>query len=140
MRNPSWLITPLFALSLIGVLTLNIMPGRTGLLGLWSAWTPYLVLAPLALSGLVWMGWNWTAMACVMYGTIGVALDLSTIAGILGGQENTDGLLALSGASGLCNFLVILAGGYSFVRALQEPSPPESPPPSPRSPSSSASS
>lgn len=109
-------------------------------MGLWSAWTPYLVLAPLFLIGLTMRGWNWTAMACVIYGTIGAALDLSTVAGILGGEGETAALLALSGVSGLCNFLLILTGGLSFVRSMEEPTPPESLPPNPRSPSSSASS
>ena len=43
-------------------------------------------------------------MACVIYGTIGLALDLATVTSILGGHGGTDKMLALSGISGIVNF------------------------------------
>lgn len=52
-----------------------------------------------------------------MYGTIGLALDLSTIV-----QELTQGgsqasVLVISGITGLLNFLLIAIGGRRFLDA-----------------------
>jgi hypothetical protein len=84
------------------------------------------------------MGWAWAAMACVVYGTIGLALDLATVTSILSERGGTGTLLALSGLSGLFNLLLIVFGGRAFVRALQGPTPPGSRPPNPPSPFSSS--
>lgn len=130
------LIGLLLGLCVIGTLTIQLMSTSDASMIRLIAWGLYLVFTPLALAGLVWMGWSWTAMACVMYGTIGLALDLATIAGILGGNNQAADLLALSAASGLCNFLLIFFGGRAFVQALQGPRPPGSRPPNPPSPSS----
>ena len=73
-------------------------------------------------------------MACVMYGTVGLALDLATIVQILTKDQPTFVTLATSGISGLLNFLLILFGGRSFLNPSQEPPPPGSHPPSPPSP------
>ncbi len=130
------LLTLLAALFFIGLVTLRNMAGLETSPAKVVAWSLYLVGAPLALLGLVWRGWTWTAMACVVYGTVGLALDLATVAGLLGGENERSGLLALSTASGLSNLLLILFGGRAFVQALQGPWPPGSRPPSPPSPSS----
>ena len=98
----------------------------------------YLLAFPLAFAGLVWIGWTWTAMACVMYGTVGLALDLATVASILGGQSEPGALLLFSAMSGVVNFLLILFGGRAFLHSFQGTALPESRPPSPPSPSSSA--
>jgi hypothetical protein len=127
----------LVGLCLIGLGTAQIMSPEMSKAGR-VAWNLFLVLAPVVLTGLVWMGWSWTAMACVIYGTVGLALDLATVTSILAGKEGTDGMLPLSGLSGLLNLLLIVAGGYAFVEALQGPPPPGSRPPSPPSPFSSS--
>lgn len=127
----------LVGLCLIGIGTAQIMSPETSKAER-LAWNLFLVLAPLLLTGLVWMEWSWTAMACVIYGTVGLALDLATLTSILAGKEGTDGMLPLSGLSGLLNLLLIVAGGYALVEALQGPPPPGSRPPSPPSPFSSS--
>lgn len=133
----TWILIVLFAgLSLIGASTTQIVPAATeaGRIG----WVLYLLIFPLILAGFVWMGWIWTAMACVVYGTVGLALDLATVTSILGGQGETGTLFFFSVTSGVVNFLLILFGARSFLHSFQETSLPVSRPPSPPSPSSSA--
>ena len=136
MRHTWILIVLLAGLSLIGVTTTQIVPAATeaGRLG----WVLYLLIFPLIIAGFMWMGWIWTAMACVIYGTVGLALDLATVTSILGGQGETGKLFLFSVTSGVVNFLLILFGAHSFFYSFQETALPVSRPPSPPSPSSSA--
>ena len=82
MRHTWMLIGLLAGLCLIGAtITQQVSTAtETGRIG----WMLYLVGLPLTLASLVWMGWTWTAMACVIYGTVGLALDLATITSIIG--------------------------------------------------------
>lgn len=136
MRHTWTLIGLLAGLCLIGANTIQLMPPPTeaGRIG----WILYLLACPIALAGLVWIGWSWTAMACVIYGTVGLALDLATITSILGGQGETGALFIFSVTSGTMNFLLILFSGHAFLHSFQGTALPESRPPSPPSPSSSA--
>ena len=95
---------------------------------------------PLCLAGALWREWTWAGMACVVYGTIGLALDLATVISILGGKGETDRMLALSAISGALNLSLIVFGGRAFWNALQGVRPPGSHPPNPPSPSSSSAS
>jgi hypothetical protein len=136
MRHTWVLIGLLAGLCLIGANTVQLIPASTeaGRVG----WMFYLLAFPIALAGLVWMGWAWTAMVCVMYGTVGLALDLATVTTILGGQGETGTLFLFSAMSGIVNFLLILFGGRAFFYSFQGSALPVSRPPSPPSPSSSA--
>jgi len=135
MRHTWALIGLLAGLCLIGVNTIRLMPAtETGHIG----WMLYLLACPIVLAGLVRTGWQWTSMACVIYGTVGLALDLSTVTSILRGEGETGTLFLLSAMSGIVNFLLVLLGGRAFVHSFQESSLPGSHPPSPPSPSSSA--
>ena len=136
MRHNWTLIGLLAGLCLIGANTTHLIPtandaGRIG-------WTLYLIAIPTALAVLVWIGWTWTSMTCVIYGTVGLALDLATVTSILGGQGETGALFLISAMSGTVNFLLILFGGRAFLHSFQGTALPESRPPSPPSPSSSA--
>lgn len=136
MRHTWTLIGLLVGLCLIGATTTQLVPAATeaGRIG----WMLYLLAFPLTLAGLVWMGWTWTAMACVIYGTVGLALDVATVTSILGGQGETGILLFFSAMSGIVNFVLILVGWRAFLHSLQGTTLPLSRPPSPPSPSSSA--
>jgi hypothetical protein len=136
MRHTWVLVSLLAGLCFIGANTILLTPAATeaGRVG----WMVYLIALPLTLGGLVWLGWNWTAMVCVMYGTVGLALDLATITSILGGQGETGALFLFSALSGLVNFLLILFGGRAFLHSSLGASLPGSRPPSPPSPPSSA--
>jgi len=96
-------------------------------------WIGFLVLMPLGLAILVWLQLRWAAMACVIYGTVGLALDLATTVQIL--TKDSDVLVPLvsSVISGLLNFLLIVLGGRSFLDVTPAPLPLESRPPSPPS-------
>lgn len=97
--------------------------------GAW--WIIFLMLMPAGLGTLVWLGFRWAAMACVMYGTVGLALDLSTVVHVL--TKDVDGLWSLPTnlVSGGLNFLLILIGGRSFLGGVVAQPPPESRPPNP---------
>jgi hypothetical protein len=132
----TWTIIGLLAgLCLIGVNTIQFIPATTDAVRL--GWMVYLLAFPIVLAGVVWIGWAWTAMACVIYGTVGLALDLATGTSILGEQGETGSLLFFSAMSGLVNFLLILFGARAFFYSFQETALPESHPSSPPSLSSS---
>ena len=136
MKHTWALIGLLVGLCLIGATTTQLTPAATeaGRIG----WMLYLIACPLALAALIWMGWTWTAMACVIYGTVGLALDLATVTSILTGQTEIGALFLFSAMSGIVNFSLILFGGRAFLHSFQGTALPESRPPSPPSPSSSA--
>ena len=137
MRHTWILIRLLAGICLIGANTTKLISAATeaGRVG----WLLYLIAFPIALAGLVWIGWTWTAMACVIYGTVGLALDFATVTSILGGQGETGPLFLFSVMSGIVNFLLILFGGRAFLHSFQATALPGSRPPNPPSPSSSAS-
>ena len=136
MRHTWTLIGLLAGLCLIGATTTQLIPAATeaGRVG----WMLYLIAFPLALAGLVWIGWTWTAMACVIYGTVGLALDLATVTSILSGQSEIGTLFLVSAMSGTVNFSLILFGGRAFLHSSLGTALPVSRPPNPPSPSSSA--
>jgi hypothetical protein len=98
-------------------------------------WIAFLVLVPMGLGLLVWWRLWWAGMACVMYGTVGLAIDLSTLVHMVG--EEVHGLWPLlnSLVSGTLNCLLIPVGGRSFLGMALGQRPPGSPPPNPVSPS-----
>jgi hypothetical protein len=136
MRHTWILIVLLVGLSLIGATTTQIVPAatETGRIG----WVLYLLIFPLILCCLVCFGWIWTALGCVIFGWVGLALDLATVMSILSGQGETGALFLFSVTSGVVNFLLILFGARVFFYSFQETALPVSRPPSPPSPSSSA--
>ena len=137
MHHKVALLVSLLVMSGVGTLSIHtgISPNQTPAAR--TAWMLFLVFLPLALGSAVWIGWTWAAMACVVYGTIGLALDLATVTSILGSHGGADTMLVLSGVSGGLNLLLIIFGGRSFWSCLQGSPPRVSHPPSPPSPSSS---
>ena len=96
-------------------------------------WIGFLVLTPLGLAMLVWRGFWWAAMACVMYGTVGLALDLATTIQVLRNDSEVGPSFLNTLISGCLNVLLILFGGRSFLDVTQAPTPQESRPPNPPS-------
>lgn len=127
------LLTMLAALLLF---EMSAMLASTTPTGAW--WIVFLVLMPVGLGTLVWSGFRWAAMACVMYGTVGLALDLSTMVHVLTKDAGGSWALLTALVSGGLNFLLILAGGRSFLEGIVTQQPQESRPPNPPAPSSSA--
>lgn len=95
----------------------------------------FFILIPLGLALLVWFQFRWAAMACVMYATVGLAMDVATMVQTLTSDSDVGGSLILSGTSGLLNFFLIVFGGRSFLDVGQGLMPPKSRSPSPPSPS-----
>ncbi|HJU04710.1 MAG TPA: hypothetical protein VJ692_06110 [Nitrospiraceae bacterium] len=125
-RKTMLVLTALVAMTLIARLT-----GAQASPGTWTQrlfWDGFLVGMPVALAGLLAAGQRWALMAAVMYGTIGLALDISTIV-----QEITKTALpqtvVLSAITGLLNFLLIAIGGRGFLDVVSRPSPPARRPP-----------
>lgn len=96
-------------------------------------WLVFLYALPLALLAGLQTPARWIVPACVMYATVGLALDISTAVQDLTHQQAGPASLALSGVSGLANFLLIVFGGREFLEAgLGTPPagrPPNPPPP-----------
>jgi len=82
------------------------------------AWNGFLFWIPLILAGLLFGRARWVLMASVMYGTIGLALDISTLVQTLTHSEAQLHLVVMSVASGLLNFLLIVLGGRGFLEVI----------------------
>jgi hypothetical protein len=100
-------------------------------------WAVFLFGLPLALIGCLLANQRWALMAAVMYGTVGLALDISTIVQGLTKPDVPRTILITSGVTAALNFLAIVFGGKGFLTLNEPSSPPESPRPNPPSPSSS---
>ena len=134
MPDRHYLLGLLGSLCLLGGYSLLVTRASSAVGPTRSVWILFLILLPLALAGFVWMAWRWSAMACVIYGTIGLALDLATFVSIAPHLDGELSTAALSGLSGLANFFLILFGGRSFLHLPSERSPPGSHPPNPPTP------
>lgn len=135
--RPWGLMISLIGLTAVGMATLLLVgqpdqaePGRL-LVG-------FLIGMPVFLLVAVRLGYRWATMASVIYGTVGLALDLSTIVQLITKDQPTVASLTANGFSGLLNFLVIAFGGRAFLDVSQAPPPPGSRPPNPPFPASSA--
>jgi hypothetical protein len=95
-----------------------------------TMWIVFLVLFPFGLVTIVWLRLRWAAMACVIYGTVGLALDLATVVQVVTAQTDLIPLMT-SGISGVLNFLVIAFAGQDFLDVTQAPPPRGSRPPNP---------
>ena len=115
----------------------NGAPSRTA--GTSMAWTGFLYGMPALLAMLIMAGQRWAFMACVMYATVGLALDISTVVQDITGPASYRGGLIFSGMTGAINFLLIVLGGWTFMQGGPGPKPPASRPPSPLHPSASES-
>jgi hypothetical protein len=100
-------------------------------------WSLFLYGLPLALVGCLLAKQRWSLMAAVMYGTVGLALDISTIVQGLTKPDVPQAVTAMSGLTGALNFALIVFGGKIFLNVMSASSLPESPRPNPPSPSSS---
>ena len=81
-------------------------------------WALFLYGLPLALIGCLLAKQRWALMAAVMYGTVGLALDISTIVQGLTKPDVPQMVTAMSGATGVLNFLLMVFGGNSFLTVM----------------------
>jgi hypothetical protein len=99
-------------------------------------WYGFLYGVPVMLGGLLLAGQRWALMAGVMYGTIGLALDIATAVQDATGSDPHQGVLVSSGITGLINLLLIVLAGLEFLHGGSAPTPPTTRPPSLRPPPS----
>ncbi len=91
---------------------------------------------PLLLIGSLRTKARWALMAAVIYGTVGLALDIATFVQDLTKGPGGPWRIGLSLASGGVNFLLIVFGGRGFLNVTGTAlSPQESRRPNPPSPS-----
>ena len=127
----------LIGLTAVGMATLFLVsqPGQEEPNGILVG---FLIGMPVFLLIAVRLGYRWATMASVIYGTVGLALDLSTIVQLITKEQPTVAALTANSFSGFLNFLVIAFGGRAFLDVSQAPPPPGSRPPNPPFPASSA--
>jgi len=104
--------------------------------GIWFS-IGFLVGTPILLMCLLFSSQSWVLMASVMYGTIGLALDIATLIQEATLAEVREAVVILQGLSGVLNFLLIACGGYAFLSATMVEPPVATRPPNPPSPFSS---
>lgn len=101
--------------SLLGlfVIELGILLGENGPTPIpgFSWKIAFFILLPLALAVLIWRRFRWAAMVCVIYATVGLAMDLATIVQLPTQGLDTVHSLITNGISGLFNLLLIVFGG-----------------------------
>lgn len=136
MKSHLSVIIVLAALVLISLFATFHSSGSTGTPMSRVLWNGFLFAIPITLAAVLLARARWALMAAVMYGTIGLALDISTVVQELTKADGHSTVLMLSGLTGLLNFLLIVIGGRAFLDVLQPASPPASRAPNPRSPSS----
>jgi hypothetical protein len=91
-------------------------------------WYGFLLALPVLLSAGVLAGYRWVLMGAVMYGTIDLALDLSTL------MQPAAQAAASIWLSAALNAALIAAAGRAFLHVAPEPLPPASRRPNPPSP------
>ena len=78
-------------------------------------WHTYLYAVPTLLAGVVALRYRWAFMVAVMYGTIGCALDLSTITQELGQAGFSSTVLTLSLLDAALSVGLIITAGACFL-------------------------
>ena len=114
MTQPWGLMISLIGLTAVGMATLFLM-GQPGQAEPSRLLVGFLIGLPLFLLVAVRLGYRWAMMASVIYGTVGLALDLSTIVQLITKDQPTVASLTANSFSGVLNFLVIAFGGRAFL-------------------------
>ncbi len=100
-------------------------------------WFAFLVGMPVLLIALIGFQLRWVAMAVVMYGTIGLALDIATLVQELSRPKEGVLMVGAGVLSGVLNFLLIVSGGQAALGGISNEQLGASRRPNPPSPFSS---
>jgi ABC-type multidrug transport system permease subunit len=128
------LLLTLVAGAVVSVLVQGPVAHRSALTQ-WT-WNGFLFVLPLILAVITLTGARWSFMVAVLYGTIGLALDISTIVQEFLRAQTVSTAVWLSALTGLLNAALIGIGGNGFLDLDRASSLRAAPPPSRRSPSS----
>src|SRR5215203_2547901 len=104
------LVTVLAGLLILGMWTVAQGRATTRTAAPHAIWTIFLILLPAGLAAMALRNMHWAAMGCVIYGTVGFALDVATAVQIITNDTDLFTALLLSGISGFLNFLLIALG------------------------------
>ena len=80
-----------------------------------SIWYGFQFGLPLLVGGVCLIGKRWTSMVGVMYGTIGLALDIATFVQSITSEMDSLHFVGLILLTALFNFLLIVIGGRQVV-------------------------
>jgi len=84
-------------------------------------WNVFQYGLPLMMAGICLTGKRWAFMAAVIYGTIGLALDISTLVQSITEGFESKGYFLVIITTGLLNFLLIVLGGKFLLSSLASP-------------------
>ena len=80
-------------------------------------WNTFQYGMPLLIGGMCLTGKRWTFMTAVIYGTIGLALDIATLAqSLIEGEDLVEFFIIIS-TTAVLNFLLIMIGGRKMLQA-----------------------
>ncbi len=78
-------------------------------------WNTFQYGMPILIGGMCLTGKRWAFMTAVIYGTIGLALDIATLAqSVTGKPESTEFILVIM-TTGLLNLILIIFGGKCLL-------------------------
>ena len=91
----------------------------------------FFILVPLGLAVLIWFQFRWAAVICIVYATVGLAMDVATL--VQSSTNDSDGVAftMASGISGLFYLCLIVFGWQWLLRSDQGLLPPKSHPSNP---------
>ena len=79
-------------------------------------WNAFQYGIPLLIGGICLTGIRWTFMTAVIYGTVGLALDMATfVQSLTGGNDPAEFIIIIS-TTALLNFLLIVFGGRAVLQ------------------------
>ncbi len=79
-------------------------------------WNTFQYGMPLLIGGMCLTGKRWTFMTAVIYGTVGLALDMATfVQSLTGGNDPAEFIIIIS-TTALLNFLLIVFGGRAVLQ------------------------
>lgn len=100
-------------------------------------WIAFLIAVPVLLTALIGFRFRWATMVVVMYGTIGLALDIATLVQELSKPQGGALVIGVGLLSGSLNFLLIVWGGQAVLGGMSNEQLGASRRPNPPSPFSS---
>ena len=80
-------------------------------------WNTFQFGMPLLIGAMCLTGQRWVFMTAVIYGTIGLALDIATLAQSLIEGENLVEFFIIISTTAVLNFLLIMIGGRKMLQA-----------------------
>ncbi len=78
-------------------------------------WNTFQYGMPLLIGGMCLTGKRWTFMTAVIYGTIGLALDIATLAQSVTGKPESTEFIVVIMTTGFLNFILIILGGKCLL-------------------------